>query len=89
MSPCEFISLPGGGRAILCSRGRRKFCQFCSKEAATLLCDGPPPRGAKRKTCDASVCRSCATHVGPNRDLCPNCQRAALSPPRAPKEPKP
>lgn len=70
--PCDRMSIPGGV-AVVCSRGqKRSYCIVCASPA-TLLCDGPPPAGVKRKTCDAPLCRSHAKHVGPDRDLCPGC----------------
>ena len=72
--PCEGMRLTTGETAIVCSRGRaaQRRCGVCQGRA-TLLCDGAPPVGARRKTCDAPICQSCATHVGPDRDLCPRC----------------
>ena len=69
---CDFVKLPGGGAAIVCSkggRGSRTPCKVCGKGRASLLCDGPSSKG--RGTCDLPMCSSCAKHVGPDRDLCP------------------
>ncbi len=74
--PCIPVKTPGGGIAIACTRGRRRTCAFCSA-AAPLLCDGPPPAGSKRKTCDAPMCRQHAKHVGVDRDLRPRCAGGA------------
>lgn len=64
------------GVVIVCSRGRAtKRCAFCADRAG-LLCDGPTAGGGKSATCDKPICRRCATHVGPERDLCPDCVRA-------------
>jgi hypothetical protein len=69
------VNLPGGGTAIVCTRGRRPACSVCGKRPGELLCDGP---GAEPgKTCDARLCRSCAQHVAPDTDLCPRHRRAA------------
>jgi succinate dehydrogenase/fumarate reductase-like Fe-S protein len=32
------------------------------------LCDFPVAKG---KTCDAGMCGSCATNIGPDQDYCP------------------
>ena len=63
---CEAISLPGGGRAIVCS-GRAKRCA-CGR-AATLACDW---KVATRRsgTCDAPICTGCTTSPAPDKDLC-------------------
>jgi hypothetical protein len=41
--------------------GRRKPCPFCKKGRVTKECDYPIGHG---KTCDASMCDSCATNLG-------------------------
>lgn len=69
--PCDPIDLPGGGVAIVCTRGRRKrkpACKFCGVADAGFLCDAPV---AKRRTCDAPICGGCRVNVGPNVDVCP------------------
>lgn len=65
--PCTPVDLPGLGRAIVCTRGRRMRCA-CGK-AASLQCDAPTRR--RSGTCDRRLCRSCATEIGPDRHLCP------------------
>lgn len=67
--PCERVSLPGGGLAIVCgTRASRQRCA-CGKPA-TLLCDWKVP--ARRSgTCDAPICSSCATSPAPEKDICP------------------
>lgn len=69
---CTKIDLGGGDFAIACSRGRqRALCDICKSRPHEVLCDYPL-RGAKAgKTCDRKLCRSCAKHVGANKDLCP------------------
>lgn len=69
------------GGVIFCSRGQRSRigkCQECWVNEATVLCDGPLPRGVVHrrssipgadKTCSRPLCRSCATQVG-DRDYC-------------------
>lgn len=81
--PCETVRLPGGGVAIVCSRGRQKvrMCEVCSERQATLLCDYPVGHG---KTCDKAMCESCTTRpqqvlpletvgsiIGETFDYCP------------------
>ncbi len=62
--PCETFRFPGGGTAIVCSRGRqvRKKCVGCGKPA-TLLCDYPLQGKRAGKTCDRPICAKCATKV--------------------------
>lgn len=63
---CRTVQVDGV-TAIVCSRGQRpKKCTCCAQMSATLLCDWTVSSG----TCDKAVCTRCATHVGPNRDLC-------------------
>lgn len=71
--PCDPISIKNKdgqtiGGAIVCSRGARpKKCAFC-RAKSVALCDAPVANG---KTCDAPMCRRCATNVEFNVDLCP------------------
>lgn len=58
------------GRAIVCSRGRRKPAPRCACGAiATRQCDGPKPGG---KTCDAFLCGWCSSRVRA-LDYCGGC----------------
>ena len=69
--PCDFVALPDGGAAIVCTGGRRRRCAFCDA-SSTKLCDGPPPEGKRRKTCDRPLCPRHAAHVdGQDLDFCP------------------
>ncbi|CAN5571359.1 hypothetical protein BH10PSE14_BH10PSE14_06120 [soil metagenome] len=62
---CEHVTLPGGGRAIVCSQTRRCPCG----RRHTLLCDWKVP-GKKSGTCDAPLCEHCTTSPAPDKDLC-------------------
>lgn len=79
--PCTSITVlgPNGqtSTAIVCSRGRARVqrCRWCGARA-TRLCDGMAPGG---RSCDAPCCRSCATSIGPDLDLCPDCAPATLA----------
>lgn len=64
---CEHVLLPGGGHAIVCSRGPRERCA-CGRPA-TLLCDWKVPAN-RSGTCDAPICASCTTSPAPEKDLC-------------------
>lgn len=72
---CDVVELPGGVRAVVCGSGpRKRKCQFCATGVGTLQCDFPKGR----RTCDAYVCRGCATHLdGKDIDFCPNHKYAA------------
>lgn len=71
--PCETVKVGGNRIAVVCSRGRRKWCAFCHKRPAVKLCDFPVVVGdiGHTRTCDAEICAECATSVGPDRDHCP------------------
>jgi hypothetical protein len=70
--PCKTIDTPGGGTAIVCSRGRRnpQCSQPGCRNAGTQLCDFKTTLGDS--TCDKPWCKLHAKHVG-GRDLdyCP------------------
>lgn len=69
---CETVTLPGGQRAIVCSRARRRpKCRACGRPA-TLECDWKKPR-KKSGTCDAPICDRCTTSPAPDKDICPAC----------------
>jgi hypothetical protein len=85
---CQRIQMPDGGTAIVCRDGRRKRCAICGALAAEKLCDGPPPRAARRKTCDRALCSRCATHVeGADLDFCPEHKELAMQPRGGPPRP--
>jgi hypothetical protein len=67
---CRPVTLPNGGRMIVCGRGGRalkpKRCR-CGAEAE-FLCDAPTP--TQQKTCDRPLCAKCANEIGPDRHLC-------------------
>lgn len=73
MTCCSKINLPGGGVAIVCSRGRRDQVQHCCGcgGVATLQCDWKVGKGL---TCDSWICSGCAKEVGPDKHLCPRHQ---------------
>lgn len=83
---CERTKLPGGGVAIMCSRGRkRRDCRFCGR-TATLLCDYALTGKRAGNTCDAAMCASCAArqpvaspHAGDTVDYCPPHARMVTS----------
>ncbi len=66
---CDAVTLPGGGRAIVCSSRKRQRCA-CGKPA-TLLCDWKVT-GSRRATCDVPICTACSTSPAPDKDLCPD-----------------
>jgi hypothetical protein len=63
----------GGSAGHVCVRGqRRPKCGVpgCGRPQAAL-CDSPVERQGVKGTCDASMCDTHRTRVGPNRDHCP------------------
>ena len=90
---CEIFRFRDGSTAIVCSRDKRKRkpprCVGCGAEA-TLLCDWPNPR-KKSGTCDAPICRECASRPDnvasadrhDSYDLCPRHARQAAEQPGA------
>lgn len=65
---CQWIRMPDGTTAIVCSRPpRRRPCAGCGRPS-TLQCDYPT--GSRGKTCDAYLCRRCADPQGGDRDYC-------------------
>jgi hypothetical protein len=64
---CEHVTLPGGGRAIVCGTRRRQRCS-CGRPA-TLACDWKVPT-RRSGTCDAPICAACTTSPEPGKDLC-------------------
>jgi hypothetical protein len=71
---CARIKLTDGTVAIICGHtpaSATSLCAFC-RQPSTKLCDFPTRgRTGRRKPCDAPICNSCATSLGPNSDLCP------------------
>lgn len=71
---CDRFPMPGGGVAIVCSRGRRTpRCRWCERTPGTFQCDWKMGRG---KTCDKHICAAHAKEVAPNKHLCPEHQKA-------------
>lgn len=64
---CETVTLPGGGRAIVC--GPRSARCACGKRA-DRLCDWKV-RTRRSGTCDEPICTSCSHAPAPGKDLCP------------------
>lgn len=66
------------GRAIVCSRPRRRFCSCGAR--AELLCDFPKDGGG---TCSKAVCEACRRPgAAPGEDYC-QAHDAPPSPPKA------
>jgi hypothetical protein len=68
--PCESVRLPGGGRAIVCSRVRLRVCAGCGRKTADRLCDWKVAT-KQSGTCDAAICARCSHQPAPEKDLCP------------------
>lgn len=69
---CTFISIPGGGTAIICGpKPRRRKCSVCGDmvgHASQRECDWKMGAGA---TCDRLICSACTSVPAPGKDLCP------------------
>ncbi|MCP3729301.1 hypothetical protein M9978_02570 [Sphingomonas sp. MG17] len=63
--PCQHVTVPGAGAAIVCSPTRRCACG----KRATLQCDWKVPT-RRSGTCDRYICSSCTTSPAPDKDLC-------------------
>lgn len=66
--PCEHVTMPGGGHAIVCTSRRRQRCA-CGR-VANRACDWKVPN-RRSGTCDAPICRTCSTSPAKDKDLCP------------------
>lgn len=82
---CTTVKL-GSNYAIVCSSAPRARTCKCGKRS-TKLCDWVigVGRGQIAMTCDMDLCDGCATHVGPNKDLCPAHAKEWDEHPRNPK----
>lgn len=70
------MRLPGGGSAIVCTRGPKtkpKPCVRCGA-VSTRLCDAQlaPDLAGKARSCDAPICARCTTSPRPGVDYCPD-----------------
>lgn len=59
--------MPTGGAAIVCSSGRRQRCS-CG-QPAPFLCDWKV-EGKRSGTCDAPICKGCASEPSRDKHLC-------------------
>lgn len=66
--PCDVISIPGVGNAIVCTSGRGRRCKCGGR--ATRLCDWKKPR-KRSGTCNMPLCTRCTTSPAADKDLCP------------------
>lgn len=64
---CEFIPMPSGGHAIICTTERAKRCQCGAR--ARFLCDWKVEH-RRSGTCDAPLCAGCATSPAHEKHLC-------------------
>jgi hypothetical protein len=65
--PCQHVTMPGGGAAIICTSRRRQHCA-CGR-VANLLCDWKV-EGKRSGTCDAPICTRCSVSPAREKDLC-------------------
>lgn len=69
MGCCSVVKMPGGGVAIVCSRGRRHKRCACGR-TANRLCDWKV-KGKRSGTCDEPLCERCTHSPASEKDLCP------------------
>lgn len=84
---CTRTPIPGGV-VFSCTRGfdDRVECKFCKTRVREfVLCDWKLKGEKAGQTCDAVMCRRCATKVGEDKDLCPPHARVWDKDPRNPK----
>lgn len=74
MAYCKTVRLPDGGVAIVRFSGKQPQHKCACGRPATIQCDYPEGDG----TCDKWLCKSCAVHVGRDRDYCPSHQLELL-----------
>jgi hypothetical protein len=65
---CVPIIIDGKVVGSMCGSSPTRYCSC--KRRATIQCDYPAMRAGKAGTCDRWCCRSCSTHVGPDKDYC-------------------
>lgn len=65
---CAHVTMPDGGKAIVCSSHRRQRCACGTR--ANRACDWKIPT-RKSGTCGAPICARCSTSPAPDKDLCP------------------
>ena len=64
------VPMPGGGYAIVCTRGRRPInCHYCGRPGG-LLCDFPLSGQKAGQTCDAPLCHRCTWSPSAGKDYC-------------------
>jgi hypothetical protein len=68
---CDPVRMPDGSIALVMRETRDPACQFCGARGADRLCDF---QIEAHETCDARMCRRCASPVlgNPKLDYCPN-----------------
>ena len=70
---CDPIALPGGARAIVCSRNRRPGRCFACHAGAGYQCDWKLGGGMR---CDRFLCPEHAVEVAAGKHLCPEHEQA-------------
>lgn len=70
---CDNLKLPGGGVAIVCTRGGRRMRCFACHLTGGFQCDW---KVAGENTCSRFICPDHAKEVAPGKHLCPEHQEA-------------